>query len=135
MTGLLCDDPDHRGLRRLITERPPLTADDVRWAGPDVQALYFEREALRAEVQALRSGQPAGSYWLRDLVGVLAIAAVVALVAYWLLAPTADARALSFGLLLFVLFLCAAFELGLALGERRVLPRTEGATDRASRVA
>lgn len=36
-----CKDPDHAGLRRLITNEPPVDVNDLSWMGQDVETLHY----------------------------------------------------------------------------------------------
>jgi hypothetical protein len=68
-----CNDHDHRGLRRLVTEFPRIEPGDTSWAGQDVAVLYLEKQRLLEENRELRRGRARS--W-RDLVDVVVITTV-----------------------------------------------------------
>jgi hypothetical protein len=70
-----CHDPDHVGLRRLITEYGSIEPGDTSWAGNEVALIYLEKQRLLEENRALRMGTRRS---FRDFVDVVAITTVSA---------------------------------------------------------
>jgi hypothetical protein len=68
-----CNDRDHRGLRRLVTEFPKIEPGDTSWAGQDVALLYLEKQRLLEENRELRLGRARSWRDLRDVVVITSV--------------------------------------------------------------